>query len=342
MMISQAGEGTQAVPLRGETQGNAAHAGVASGASDERRLDDLLDLYNELLLEEWEARETIYAGHAPHLFLLLRGDIIESRGPASQLVSRLRFRERMGELFALIGRRRKVGEAALVLDAGCGHGSESLLLALAGARVVGVDLVPERMGLARERARWWSERLGRALDIEFLHADIFRALGERRFDAVWMQEAIQHIHPAEKFLEVARKSLRPGGIIIISDSNKWNPVIIAEMLPFYWRNSGKLSWFIHTRYKDPETGQAVEMAAERLFSRGGMKRMLEGAGFEVLRAEVNGQLPLRKFALAAERLAGSRAGAVMRPCVALDRVCKHVPGLRLLGGTLTAVATPRA
>jgi SAM-dependent methyltransferase len=297
----------------------------------------LLDRYNDLLNEEWRCREQLYGGHAPHLFLLMRGDLIEGSGPSSRMISRLRFEERMGALFELIDASANEGTSARVLDAGCGHGSESLLFALAGADVTGVDLVEERVRLARARAAWWSEKVGRDLRVSFANRNIFQLLDEQTFDCVWLQEAIQHIHPAEKFLKTAFNALRPGGVVVVSDSNKWNPLTIVEMIPFYWRNGGQLTWFVHTKYKDPDTGQPVEMASERLFSRRGLSRMLADAGFEVTHVEVNGQIPLRKFALAADRLSEPRSLGLMKPLVTLDRWYKHLPVLNDLGGTLTAV-----
>jgi 2-polyprenyl-3-methyl-5-hydroxy-6-metoxy-1,4-benzoquinol methylase len=322
---------------RNGSQPQASGAHSIGGDDGRKRLAALLDRYNDLLLEEWRDREQLYGGHAPHLFKLMRGDLIEGRGPASRMISRLRFEERMGALFELIEARRNQGAPAKVLDAGCGHGSESLLFALAGAEVTGVDLVGERVKLARARAARWSEKLGRDLSVSFANRNIFQLLEEETFDCVWLQEAIQHIHPAEKFLKTAFRALRPGGVVVVSDSNKWNPLTIVEMIPFYWHNGGQLTWFVHTKYKDPETGEPVVMASERLFSRRGLSRLLADAGFEVKHIEVNGQIPLRKFALAADRFSETASLGLMKPFVTLDRWYKRLPLLHDLGGTLTAV-----
>ena len=79
---------------------------------------------------------------------------------------------------------------ARLLDAGCGYGTESLLFALSGREVWGVELVSERAEFARSRVDYYQKAAGRPLDIRFINAHIFRFLETApSFDIIWAMEA---------------------------------------------------------------------------------------------------------------------------------------------------------
>jgi GT2 family glycosyltransferase/SAM-dependent methyltransferase len=100
-----------------------------------------------------------------------------------------------------------------VLDAGCGVGYGSLLLARAGARrVVGIDASAEAVEDARFRA---------GSGAEFVEGDIqdlpFAAYS---FDVVVCFEAIEHVDDGERALAELKRVLRPDGVLIISSPNR--------------------------------------------------------------------------------------------------------------------------
>ncbi|HEX3467394.1 MAG TPA: class I SAM-dependent methyltransferase [Candidatus Elarobacter sp.] len=76
----------------------------------------------------------------------------------------------------LVSERRFAGA---VLDAGCGLGENALLVASLGLHVVGVDVAPTALAIARAKAA------DRGMDVEFVEADAFELtrLG-RTFDTV--------------------------------------------------------------------------------------------------------------------------------------------------------------
>ena len=98
-----------------------------------------------------------------------------------------------------------------ILDMGCGEGELSTQLAKLGARVVGIDISPELIEVARRRAVADSvqERT------EFLVWDILeKPLPEERFDLVTCSAVLHHVN-IESFLPVLWASLKPGGIAVM-------------------------------------------------------------------------------------------------------------------------------
>jgi len=170
----------------------------------------------------------------------------------------------------------------IVLDAGCGLGSESIFFSFWGARVVGVDLEEEKIRVAEKRKLFYKDLIKG--EVKFVLGDIFEVIKRQKFDIVWMNEAISHIHPAEGFLKLARQQLNPGGRVVISEGNGGNPCILLRR----FIETGRCSWGTH-QVQDPKTGKAVRYAAERLFSLKEIANILEKAGFSI------GQVGLTQF-----------------------------------------------
>lgn len=97
-----------------------------------------------------------------------------------------------------------------VLDSGCGTGEHALLLAERGLEVLGVDVAPTAIGLAREKAAQ------RGLSVEFEVGDVLALdrLG-RRFAAVLDSGVFHTFDDADRARYVASLAsvLEPGGAI---------------------------------------------------------------------------------------------------------------------------------
>ena len=98
-----------------------------------------------------------------------------------------------------------------VVDFGCGEGHEALEMARAGARVIGVDIQPEMLSRARERAR--SEGLA-----ERCH--FVSALTEPA-DLVISLDSFEHFADPLSILQQMYQMLRPGGAVITSFGPTW-------------------------------------------------------------------------------------------------------------------------
>ncbi|HEX9775393.1 MAG TPA: class I SAM-dependent methyltransferase [Actinomycetota bacterium] len=98
-----------------------------------------------------------------------------------------------------------------VLDAGCGEGYGTELLAARATAVHALDL--EWPVVARARARYPRTGFGAGN----LVAMPFAA---GTFDAVVSLQVIEHLHTPQEFLAECKRVLRPGGLILVSTPNR--------------------------------------------------------------------------------------------------------------------------
>lgn len=109
---------------------------------------------------------------------------------------------------------RKVIDTAgkVILDAGCGSGYKSLVLAEAnpGARIVGVDISSTSIDLARDRLAFHS--LGDTTEFHVAAIEDLPSLG-MQFDYVNCDEVLYFFDDTAKILEIFKSVLTPEGII---------------------------------------------------------------------------------------------------------------------------------
>lgn len=99
-----------------------------------------------------------------------------------------------------------------VLDAGCGSGSMTRLLAasVSGGEVTGIDTSEEHLAYARARAA--DEGIG---NIDFQTGDIFSLpFDDDTFDLVWCKYVLQWVNDPASAIEEFRRVTRPGGVIV--------------------------------------------------------------------------------------------------------------------------------
>lgn len=138
-------------------------------------------------------------------------------------------------------------EGATVLDLGCGTGRDAYILSrLVGeeGRVIGVDMTPEQLAVAREHRDWHAERYGhRASNVEFLegYMEDLAGLGIRGDSVdVVVSNCVFNLSPDKPrlFAEIFRV-LKPGGELHFSDvfadrrvpePLREDPVLVGECL----------------------------------------------------------------------------------------------------------------
>lgn len=125
-----------------------------------------------------------------------------------------------------------VAEGKRVLDAACGEGYGSFLLAHRAAEVVGVDLSEEAVAHARGRyAR---------PNLRFEPGSITALpLPDASIDVVVSFETIEHLSPQREMLAEFRRVLRPEGVLVLSSPNR----------PVYSEGSGEANPY-HVRELD--------------------------------------------------------------------------------------------
>ncbi|WP_439623516.1 methyltransferase domain-containing protein [Gemmata sp.] len=155
--------------------------------------------------------------------------------------------------------RRLAGTGHEILDVGCGEGHFAALVARNGNRVVGIDLL-------ESAARAGAMDLYVSADLDGGLAGAERALGDRAFDLVLLQDVLEHLRSPERMLEDCKRYCKPHGRVIVSVPNVANVTVRLGLLfgRFEYRPRGIL-----------------DRTHLRFFTRKTARQLLEGAGYEV-------------------------------------------------------------
>jgi ubiquinone/menaquinone biosynthesis C-methylase UbiE len=119
--------------------------------------------------------------------------------------------------------RTELGGVARMLDLGCDDGDWTMRLAngMQCRDVSGVEIIPERAKLARDRG------------VQVVGADLSRELpfSDGSFDVVHANQVIEHVSSIDLFLAEIHRVTRPGGFVIVSSENgsAWHNVAAAAL-----------------------------------------------------------------------------------------------------------------
>ena len=139
----------------------------------------------------------------------------DPEGPSRPLMAlnpvRLAFIEQM------LHAQKRTFKDVRALDVGCGGGLLSEAMAQAGADVVGIDLSPELLEVAKLHA------LGAELsniDYQLQSAEDMAQAQPEQFDLVTCMEMLEHVPDPEAVLAACVKLLKPGGLLVLSTLNR--------------------------------------------------------------------------------------------------------------------------
>ena len=120
-------------------------------------------------------------------------------------------------------RHFRIPDHAHVLDAGCGSGSMSRLLAARhpDATVTGLDLKPSYLEHARVRAA--EQRLA---NLTFQEGDLLHLpFAAESFDLIWSKYVLYFLPQPEAAIAEFRRVIKPGGTVVIAP-NHWPSVVL--------------------------------------------------------------------------------------------------------------------
>lgn len=160
-----------------------------------------------------------------------------------------------------------------VLEVGCGCGTETLYMSYAlAANVTAIDLRSERLAVAIERKTVMENCLGKPLACIFQNCSLFELARGTIFDVIWLEQAFHHLEPRREVALTLSKHLKPGGYLVISESNYWNPYIQLDL--FMKRGTNTL-----VDYTDI-SGKQHQYGNERIISASGICEIMAAAGVE--------------------------------------------------------------
>jgi demethylmenaquinone methyltransferase/2-methoxy-6-polyprenyl-1,4-benzoquinol methylase len=155
------------------------------------------------------------------------------------------------------------------LDLACGTGDIAYALARQGACVVGLDLVPRMVALARQKEgeeKWGqspfyeTQKLG-TVPI-FLVGDMMALpFPDATFDLVTTGYGLRNVPRLEPTLDEIARVLRPGGVLLSLDFNRpANAPVRVVYLAYLHLVGGALGWLLH---RDPDTYRYIPASIRR-------------------------------------------------------------------------------
>ena len=129
----------------------------------------------------------------------------------------LRLSEQADTLERLLHHDTIYSPGTKVLEAGCGIGAQTLILAKNNpeAKIISFDISHESLGKARENVRERGIK-----NVRFLQADIFSLpFGEESFDHVFICFVLEHLQNPVEALECLKKVLKPGGTVTVVEGD---------------------------------------------------------------------------------------------------------------------------
>ncbi|MFA5598070.1 MAG: bifunctional 2-polyprenyl-6-hydroxyphenol methylase/3-demethylubiquinol 3-O-methyltransferase UbiG [Pusillimonas sp.] len=105
-----------------------------------------------------------------------------------------------------------------IVDVGCGGGILAESMAVAGAKVTGIDLADKSLTVARLH----SLESGVPVDYQSISAEDFAAQHAGQFDVVTCMEMLEHVPDPASIVQACSQMVKPGGWVFFSTLNR-NP-----------------------------------------------------------------------------------------------------------------------
>jgi demethylmenaquinone methyltransferase/2-methoxy-6-polyprenyl-1,4-benzoquinol methylase len=158
------------------------------------------------------------------------------------------------------------------LDLATGTGDIAFALARRGARVVGLDLTPRMIVLAR------GKRSRNEPNPSFLVGDMLALpFPEGAFDLVTTGYGLRNVPDLAAAIDEIRRVLKPGGRVLSLDFNRpQNALVRAAYLLYLSIVGGALGWTLH---RDPDTYRYIPASIRNYPGAEAVARLMEARGF---------------------------------------------------------------
>jgi len=169
------------------------------------------------------------------------------------------------------------GLDSLILDLGCGVGEYVRAIKLLGVECVGIDIERPRLLDATARDKLVSSR-------DFAPASYLLAASEALpfekdiFDAVLMNEVIEHVQDDKETLREIHKILKPGGVCILFAPNKG---YLFETHGIWWRNKYIFGNIPFVNWL-PKSLRDKLVPHAKVYSHSEFERLAEGLAFDLI------------------------------------------------------------
>ena len=174
---------------------------------------------------------------------------------------------------ARLVREARVASSDLVLDLACGTGDIALLAKAAGARrVVGLDLTPRMLVLARNKGG----------DVPYLAGDMGALpIAASSVDVVTTGYGLRNVPDLDAAIGELARVVKPGGRVLSLDFNRPESTIVRWGYLAYLSAVGSvLGWALHG---DPDTYRYIPASIRRYPGAAGVASRLRAHGFTEVR-----------------------------------------------------------
>ena len=170
-----------------------------------------------------------------------------------------------GELSFVFARHRFAYEHARtfvegksVLDVGCGTGYGCKILSATAASVVGIDSSMEAIEFCRNNFA--------APNVQFVRMDASTLSLERQFDVAISFQVIEHLSDPGRFIDRIKRTVMPGGLILISTPNVRTPTKDSHTNPFHFSemSCAQFQQLLETKFSSFELAGIGYAAPNRL------------------------------------------------------------------------------
>jgi len=127
----------------------------------------------------------------------------------------------------------------IILDLGCGMGTQSIYFALCGATVKALDLDTIGLSILEKRKTFYETLIGRKLNIEIINQNIFSVdqKGIGSIDGLYSMFAFNMMQPSSKLILKLKSCFNDHAKFVVFDGN-WEHFLLKRIHP----KAAKLKW----------------------------------------------------------------------------------------------------